>query len=175
MTSAVMMERSGTGIQGMNVPGLGTSSTTTPGSYAAGTNWLMVPRCTFKVEKCQGGFKCYCSCDDKLATSMVQNLCTMLAGGLCSCCVMQNGMTVATFNFTQGMCRCEPTENGFCFTCTSGDQQCCEMIQSCCDTLCCQMDRGCTCCFLMNNTPVCCGCSETGKSCGATKGKQQTR
>jgi hypothetical protein len=129
-----------------------------------GANWLMVPRCTFKLEKCQGGFKCYCACDDKLATSMVQNLCAMLTGGMCSFCVMQNGMTVACFNFTQGTCKCEPTEQGFCFSCTSGDTPCCQVIQSWCDCVSCCLESGCTCCFLINNTPVCCGCSESYKS-----------
>ncbi len=171
MSSAVMMERTGTVGQGVSYPGFGTQQYSTPTTAPVGTNWLMVPRCTFKWEKVQNGFKCYCVCDDKLACSMVQNLCQMLAGGLCSCCVMQNGMTVATFNFTQGLCKCEPTETGFCFTCTTGDQQCCQMVQSCCESISCMQDCGCTCCFLINNTPVCCGCSESCKT-GAPKGKQ---
>jgi hypothetical protein len=32
------------------------------------------------------------------------------------------------------------------------------MIQSCCDCLSTCLKDGCTCCLLMNNTPVCCGC-----------------
>jgi hypothetical protein len=32
------------------------------------------------------------------------------------------------------------------------------MIQACCDCLCCLLKDGCTCCVLMNNTPICCGC-----------------
>ena len=36
------------------------------------------------------------------------------------------------------------------------------MIQSCCDCLSTLMNAGCTCCVMMNNTPVACGCSETG-------------
>ena len=98
MSSAMMMERTGTAFPGMGMPGYGTSPT--PTGVTAGTNWMMVPRCTIKLEKCTGGFKMTCSCDDKLACSMVQNLCTMLQGGMASCCVMYNGMPCCTCNFT---------------------------------------------------------------------------
>ena len=158
MLSTMMTERTGMGMPGMSVPGMGTSMGT-PTGMPAGTNWLMVPRCTYKVEKCQGGFKMICSCEDKMAVSMVQNLCTMLAGGMCSCCVMMNGMVVCTCNFTMAMCKCDMTKDGVCVTCTSGDAKCAEMVQACCDCLTTMLKAGCTCCLLMNNTPVCCGCS----------------
>jgi len=164
MSSAMMLERTGTGLPGLGIPGLGTSPAATPAGLSAGTSWTMIPRCTFKVERCQGGLKLTCSTDDKLACSMVQNLCTMLAGGMCSCCAMLNGLTVCTCNLTMAMCRCELTEHGVCLTCTSGDQQCCEMVQACCDCLAKMLEAGCTCCLLLSNTPVCCGCSETSKS-----------
>jgi hypothetical protein len=32
------------------------------------------------------------------------------------------------------------------------------MIQSCCDCLMKMCQAGCTCCVMMNGTPVCCGC-----------------
>ena len=54
---------------------------------------------------------------------MVQNLCSMLAGGMCSCYAMMNGLTVCSCNFTMGMCKCEMTDKGICVTCTSGDQK----------------------------------------------------
>ena len=143
--STMMMERTG-------MAGMGTSAAmpTTP-------NWMMVPRCTFKFEKCTGGMKIYCVCDDKVACSMMQNLCTMLAGGMCSCCMMMNGMMVCCCNLTMGMCKCEMTEKGVTVTCTSGDAKCCDMIQACCDCMTTMMKAGCTCCVMMNNTPVCCG------------------
>jgi hypothetical protein len=156
MAGAMMMERTGMGMPGVGVPGVGT-----PGMGVSSTpttsNWLMVPRCTFKFEKCTGGMKLTCTCDDKMACSMVQNLCTMLAGGMFSCNVMLNGMTVCCYNFTMGLCKCEVTDKGVCVTCTSGDTKCCEMIQACCEGLTCMTHAGCTCCVLMNNTPVCCG------------------
>jgi hypothetical protein len=124
----------------------------------------MVPRCTLKLERSTGGLKITCVCEDKVASSMVQNLCTMLAGGMCSCCVMLNGMPVNFCNLTMGLCKCEPTSDGVCITCTSGDSHCSEMIQACCDCISCCLNAGCTCCVLMNNTPVCCGYSEAGKS-----------
>jgi hypothetical protein len=171
MSSAMMVERTTTGYPGMAVPGYGTAPVSTPTGVPVGTNWMMVPRCTFKVEKTTGGFKVTCSCDDKVAVSMVQNLCTMLQGGMCSCCVMYNGMTVCCYNLTMGMCRFETTDSGVCFTCTSGDTHCCEMIQAFCDCLVCMMDAGCTCCFLVNSTPVCCGTGEGSKTVSKTKGR----
>ena len=121
----------------------------------------MVPRCTYKFEKCQGGMKVTCVCDDPMARSMLQNLCQALMGGMCSYTCTLNGMTVCCCNLTMGMCKCELTDTGCCVTCTSGDSKCCEMIQSCCDCLSCMCNAGCTCCLLMNNTPVCCGYSES--------------
>jgi hypothetical protein len=161
MANAVMMERSGVGMPGMTVPGMSPSGM--PSMSTTGTNWMMVPRCTLTFEKCQGGMKITCSCDDKVACGMMQNLCTMLSGGMCSCHVVLNGMTVCTYNLTMGMCKYEMTETGVCVTCTSGDTKCCEMIQACCDSLACMCNAGCTCCILMNNNPVCCGTGATSK------------
>jgi hypothetical protein len=160
MSSAVMMERTSLGLPGVGVPGVGTPTVGSPSVVPTSSNWLMVPRCTFKFEKCQGGFKVYCSCDDKMATSMVQNLCQMLAGGLFSCYVQYNGMCCCVYNFIQGCCKYETTEQGVCFTCISGDPQCTQMIQACCDSISCYADCGCNCTWAINNTPVCCGFSE---------------
>lgn len=161
MNGTMMMERTGMTLPGMGVPGVGTPTMGAPTGTSTGTNWLMVPRSTLKFEKCTGGMKISCVCDDKMACSMVQNLCTMLAGGMCSCCVQLNGMTVCLCNFTVGLCRCDVTETGVTLTCTSGDTKCCEMIQAYCDCLSCLMNAGCTCCVLMNSTPICCGTCET--------------
>jgi hypothetical protein len=158
MLNALMMERSATGMPSMGVPGFGTSPGGSPSGMPTGANFLMVPRGKLTFEKCKGGFKIQCACDDKTAASMIQNLCAMLAGGLCSCCLMMNGMPVCSFSLTMGLCTCEPTANGVCITCTSGDKNCCEMIQACCDCAKTMCEAGCTCCVLMNNMPVCCGC-----------------
>jgi len=109
------------------------------------------------MEKVSGGMKITCSCDDKVSTSMVQNLCNMLAGGMCSCYVMMNGMMVCCCNLTMGMCKCDMTKDGVSITCTSGDPKCGEMIQACCECMATMLKAGCTCCVMMNNTPVCCG------------------
>src|SRR5262249_1674537 len=127
MSSTMMMDRASVGMPGLGVPGMGPSPVGTPTGMPS---TMMGPRCTFKVEKCQGGFKVYCSCDDKMSCSMVQNLCTMLAGGMCSCCVMMNGMTICYYNLTMGMCKCDMTDDGVCWTCTSGDQSCSQMLQA---------------------------------------------
>jgi hypothetical protein len=134
-------------------------------------NMMMVPRCTFKMEKCQGGMKITCACDDPTAKSMVQNLCMSLQGGMCSVCCMMNGVMVCCCNLTMGMCKVEMTKDGCCVTCTSGDKACCDMIQSCCDCLCCMCDGGCTCCVMFNGTPVCCGYSES--YCKTTTGSKK--
>jgi hypothetical protein len=152
MANTMMMDRNGVGMAGM-----GTGMT--PATAVTGPmmpNLMMVPRCSMKVEKCTGGMKITCTCDDKTACGVMQNLCTMLAGGMVSCCCMMNGMTVCCCNLTMGLCKCEMTKDGCCFTCTSGDAKCCEMIQSCCDCLACMLKDGCTCCMMMNGTPVCC-------------------
>ena len=155
-----MTERAGMAMPGMAMPGMGMSGMTAPATMPP-AGWMMVPRCTYKFEKCTGGMKITCACDDKMACTTLQQLCTMLAGGMCSCCVMMNGMMVCCCNLTMGLCKCEMTDKGICVTCTSGDAKCCEMIQSCCDCLSCMCNAGCTCCLLMNNTPVCCGYTET--------------
>jgi hypothetical protein len=155
---ATVMDRAGMAMTGMSVPGMGTPMMPgAPTAMPAAPNWLMVPRCTLKMEKCTGGMKIVCSCEDKVACGMVQNLCRMLAGGMCSCMMMMNGMMVCCCNLTMGMCTCEMTKDGVCITCTSGDPKCCEMIQACCDCMGCMLKDGCTCCVMMNNTPVCCG------------------
>jgi hypothetical protein len=149
--ATMMMDRAS--MTGMGATGMGTT-----GSMPSTTNWMMVPRCTIKMEKCTGGMKMTCCCDDAMACSMMQNLCTMLSGSMYSCCMMMNGMMVCCCNLTMGMCKCEMTDKGCVLTCTSGDAKCCEMIQACCDCMACMLKDGCTCCVMMNNTPVCCGC-----------------
>ena len=159
MSSAMMMERTGMAMPGMTAPGMGMPGVGMPGMMPATTNWMMVPRCTFKMEKTSGGMKIHCSCDDKTAASMVQNLCTMLQGGMCSCCCMMNGMMVCCCNLTMGMCKYDTTKDGCTVTCTSGDPKCAEMIQACCECMATMLKAGCTCCLMMNSTPVCCGSS----------------
>jgi len=157
MSSAMMMERTGMTMPGM-MGSMGTAPMTGPAASMSGMNFMMVPRCTFKVERTDKGMKITCSCSDKMACTMMQNLCTALAGGMCSYCVMMNGMMVYSCNLTMGMCKCETTKDGVSLTCTSGDKACCDMIQACCDCLATMLKSGCTCCMMMNNTPVCCGC-----------------
>jgi hypothetical protein len=56
-----------------------------------------------------------------------------------------------------GICKCENTANGVVLSCTSGDKDCCAMIQACCDCLSVMSQGHCTCCVMMNNMPICCG------------------
>jgi hypothetical protein len=148
MTTATM-KPSTTMMSGM---GMGT---TMPTMTPAMTG-MMIPRCKMKLEKCTGGMKITCVCDDKMACSMLQNLCSMMANSKCSLCCMMNGAMVCCCNLTMGMCMCEMTADGVCVTCMSGDKACCDMIQACCECMTHMMKAGCTCCLMMNDMPVCC-------------------
>lgn len=121
-------------------------------------NMCMLPRCQMKFEKCKGGMKIVCNCEDEVACAMLQNMCKMLADGLCSCCCLMNGRAICQCNLAMCKCECAATKDGVCITCTSGDKACCEMIQACCDCLCQCMEAGCMCCVSMGGMPVCCGC-----------------
>ena len=69
MSSAVVMERAGMTMPSMGFPTFSAPTTPAPNTVPVGPNWLMVPRCTFKFEKCQGGMKITCVCDDKMAAA----------------------------------------------------------------------------------------------------------
>ena len=168
MTNTMMVERTGAVVPSYGSPTQGAAAFGMP--TAVGASMTMVPRCTVRFEKCTGGLKVYCTCEDRTACGVVQNLCAALAGGLVSCCAQFNGLTVYSCNFVMGLCRCESTEDGVCITCTSGDAKCCEMLQACCDCLSCMVEAGCTCCVFMNNTPICCGFGEPAK--GGSKSKR---
>lgn len=131
--------------------------TTQPAGTPAGTNWCVLPRCELRFEKCDGGLKIHCQCDDEVACGALQNLCRMMCDGLCSCSCTCNGLQVCQVNLTMGICKCEYTAKGVCITCISGDERCCAMLQACCDCLECCCQSGCCCFISFNNTPVCCG------------------
>ncbi|MFA5240457.1 MAG: hypothetical protein WC476_12225, partial [Phycisphaerae bacterium] len=97
----------------MGMPNMGMS---TQGA-AAGSMNMMVPRCMFKMEKCKDGMKIRCIAADEMAAAMMQNLCTMMSGGMVSFQMMMNGMTMMTCNMMMGMCKCEMTTEGVCITC----------------------------------------------------------
>src|SRR5262245_28436182 len=128
MSSAMVMER-----MGLGSPIAGPSGQTAPASVPGIANWCVLPRCEIRMEKCKEGIKIFCSCEDEVACGALQNLCKMLAGGMCSCCCTMNGITVCQCNLSCGICKCECTKDGVCITCTSGDKKCCEMIQACCE------------------------------------------
>jgi hypothetical protein len=118
---------------------------------------MMMPRCMMKMEKCPGGMKLMCVCEDKTSAMMLQNMCMMMAGGMCSCCMMMNGMCCCCCNMgMMGMCEMEMTEMGCTMTCTSGDKMCEKMIQACCDCMNAMMGKGMTCMMMMNGMPMCC-------------------
>jgi hypothetical protein len=157
MSSMMMFERStmagATGM--MSSPSMPAMPTMSP---AAG-NLCMLPRCTISLEKCTGGMKITCSCkDDEVACTMLQNMCKMLADGMCCCSCTMNGMMMCQCNMAMCKCECTMTEDGVCLTCTSGDKACCDMVQACCDCMTKCMKAGCLCCVSLGGMPVCCGC-----------------
>jgi hypothetical protein len=156
MSNAILMERTGMGMTGMGTMTAGAMGGTA--TMPTSPQWMMVPRCKITMEKCKGGMKIHCKCDDKMSATMLQNLCTMMAGGMCSCYMMMNGMMVCTCNLTMGMCKCDMTDDGVCISCTSGDADCSSMIQACCECANAMTKAGCVCCVCMNNMPVCCSC-----------------
>ena len=118
---------------------------------------MMVPRCTMRMEKMQGGMRVTCTCDDRTAAEMMKNLAMMMAGGMPSMCMMMNGMMSCMCNMgTMGMCKMDMTDMGMTMTCTSADPACMKLIQSCCDCMSAMMMPGCTCMMMMNGMPMCC-------------------
>lgn len=145
---------------GMPMPGMmsGMGMGMNMGMGQSMPSMMMVPRCKMKMEKMQGGMSCTCTCDDQATAMMMQNLCMMMQGGMCSMAVMMNGMPCCCYGMgMMGMCKMEMTEMGCRMTCTSGDADCAKMIQACCDCMMsCMSMPGCMCCMMMNGMPVCC-------------------
>ncbi len=83
MTSERMMSM-GMGNMGgmMGMPMMGRMGMS---SEAGSMPGMMIPRCTMKIEKCPGGMKMTCMCDDKTAAMMMPGM---------TCCMMMNGMPV---------------------------------------------------------------------------------
>ena len=69
-----MMERTGTAMPRMGTSTMGMPGMTSPSAMPTGFNFLMVPRCTIKLEKFTGGMKINCSADDKMAACMAHEL-----------------------------------------------------------------------------------------------------
>ena len=153
MSSAMMMERASLGTSFGHQQG----QTQFPAGSPAAANWCVLPRCECKAEKTKDGMKLWCKCEDEVSRGTLQNLCKMLADGLCSCTCTMNGITVCHCNFACGICKCEYTKDGVCISCTSGDKQCCEVIQACCECISHCLNAGCCCYVSFNNNPVCCG------------------
>jgi hypothetical protein len=154
MSGSMTMERM---MGAMPMPGMtgyaspmGASGVSMPGA-------MMVPRCTMKMEKTADGCKIVCECDNDVATSTLQSLCKAMADQMCGCCLMMNGLPVCTCNFAMAMCKVEYTKKGVTVSCRSGDKDCCQMIQSCCDCMASMLKAGCCCYLCFGGAPVCCG------------------
>ena len=158
MASAVFTHRSSSAATSMGHPMAGQASHTHQSAAPAMGHMMMLPRCTMKIEKCKGGLKLICSCEDEVACGTLQNLCQSLCDGLCSCCCTMNGIPCCQVNLCCGICKCESTKDGVCITCLSGDKACCDLIQACGDCLSQCLESGCCCYVSFGGTPVCCGC-----------------
>lgn len=129
-----------------------------PQPSAPAPSCCVVPRCEIRVEKTKNGCKLHCKCDDEVAAATLQQLCKMLAGQCCSCCCTFNGQVCCQVNLCCCHCTCEPTADGCCITCETGDKACCELTQKCCEAIACCIENGCCCTISFGNTPVCCCC-----------------
>jgi len=154
MASMMMMDKSMMGPMGaMGSPmAAGPMTAGMPGAM----QMCMVPRCTMKMEKCKGGMKMTCTCEDQVAAATLQNMCKMMAGSMCSCMCMMNGMMMCQCNMCMCKCECADVKMGVSFTCTSGDEDCAAMCQACCECMMACMKAGCMCCVCLGGTPVCC-------------------
>ena len=157
MSSVVLTERFSIGSHHASGSAPAWQASGLPAASPAAGNWCVVPRCKVEFEKCTGGFKMHCRAEDELSCATLQNLCRMLADGLCSCCCTQNGIQCCNCSFANCNCKCEYTKDGCCITCTSGDKHACACLQACCEACskCCE--NGCCCYVCFNGTPVCCG------------------
>ena len=127
MSSAVLMERFSLGSPTSSGPAQSWQSSGFPATGPAG-NWCVVPRCKVEFEKCTGGFKIHCKCEDELSCGTLQNLCRMLCDGCCSCYCTNNGVQCCQCTFANCHCKCEYTADGCTISCTSGDKQCCAPV-----------------------------------------------
>src|SRR3990170_4576036 len=91
MSSSALLERGSSAVAPFSgsIPGIQAGSI--PAGSPATANWCVLPRCTVEFEKTSNGCKIHCRCDDEIARGTMQNLCRMLADGLCSCCCTLNG------------------------------------------------------------------------------------
>jgi len=153
--SSALLERAPQATAGATTFGFGAGAA--PAGAPPAANWAVLPRCELKFEKCTGGFRIRCKCDDELACATLQNLCRMVCDGLCNCCCTWNGIPCCQVNLCCGTTKCEPTKDGCCITCTSGDKACCEMLQAQCECLSCCCENGCCCYISFGSTCVCCG------------------
>ena len=78
MTMQMIMDR-----PGMKMEPMGGIQSPMSGMPSMG-NMMMVPRCKVKMEKCAGGMKMTCICDDEMSCATFQNMCMMLCEGMCS-------------------------------------------------------------------------------------------
>ena len=93
---------------------------------------------------------------------MMQNLCTMLAGRHVLVLLHAQRHDGVQLQLHDGPVQVRADRDRLLRDLhLAATAKCCEMIQSCCDCLACMCNAGCTCCLLMNNTPVCCGYSES--------------
>lgn len=154
MSQAVMFERFPAGC--FTPQNRETFSGVSP-QYAPGNRMVMMPRCTMRFEKCDGGFKIHCCCEDQADCATLQELCNLSSDGLCSCCCTKNGIPCCQVFLCWGTVKCELTKDGCCITCTSGDKGCCDMLQACCDCLDRCLHQGCCCYVAFGGTTICCG------------------
>jgi hypothetical protein len=114
--------------------------------------------CEFSFEKCKGGFRITCGCDDSLECADMQGLCAAICERNCSICCVRDGIEICNFNLSCCQCLCDNTKDGCCISCCNN--KCCDMLQAICDCLQCCCENSC-CCYVCFGDKCCCfgGCS----------------
>ena len=114
--------------------------------------------CELSFEKCKGGFRVNCCCDDSTECAELHDLCEAICDSECSCCCLRDEKQICSFNLCCSQCKCESTQDGCCITCTNA--KCCAMLEAICDCIECCCENGC-CCYICFGQKCCCfgGCN----------------
>src|SRR5436305_4696711 len=67
--------------------------------------------CELSFEKCRGGFRIHCCCDDAMECDDLQCLCEAICECNCSCCCVRDENQICNINLCDH-CTCENTKDG---------------------------------------------------------------
>lgn len=114
-------------------------------------------RCEMRMERCEGGCKITCSCDNADDCCSLQAICEAMAGKMCCMTCSRDGEMICHCSMSCcGNCECKMTADGVCISCTSADCNCADLIQAMCDCIRRCQACGCECTLCFDEKAVCC-------------------